>query len=219
MELDESKLLDVIYLSNPAVKKSVVFDLREKVNPGGTLVVSITGVDNANQGLPDFWVSVSVQGVTFVNEDKDKAIIRTMFSDAMQSVMRWTPQQLTQAFGMDAPAAVVGIIDISSTIASNATIHSFNITCRLATTDLYLEYYEHPLPVFDVDDTGSGVVFLRFVNSDPCAVQRFTTVIEVDQDGVQHKTETHEVAYGNWADRASLTYYPINQSIPVQIEQ
>lgn len=217
MELDESKLLDVIYLSNPAVKKSVVFDLRKKVNPGGTLVVSITGVDNANQGLPDFWVSVSVQGVTFVNEDKDKAIIRTMFSDAMQSVMRWTPQQLTQAFGMDAPAAVVGIIDIASTIASNATIHSFNITCRLAVTDAYLEYYEHPLPVFQVDDVGFGVVYLRFVNSDPCAVQRITQHETTAPDGGKRSFSVYEVAYGDWDDRANLTYYPINQSIPVEI--
>ena len=31
-------------------------------------------------------------------------------------------------------------------------------------------------------------------------------------------TTTIEHAYGAWADRASLTYYPINEAIPVTVE-
>jgi hypothetical protein len=31
-------------------------------------------------------------------------------------------------------------------------------------------------------------------------------------------TTTIEHAYGAWEDRASLTYYPINQAIPVEEE-
>ena len=213
MVLDESKLLDVITLNNPDVLTSIYSDIEHDVNPGGTLVVSITGIDNANQGLPDFWVSVSVQGCTYVADDPAKSVIREMLSDAMTSIIRWTPEMLTAAFDMDAPAAVVGIIDIASTLSSNSTVNTFNITCRLAVTDAYLEYYEHPLPVFQVDETASGVVFLRFVDSSPCAIQRISKVSMPDGS----KLEIHEVAIGNWADRATLTYYPINQPIPIEI--
>lgn len=216
MIFDESKLLPLIGLTNAEVVKSTSYDPLHDVNPPGTLVVANTGFDVANQGLPDYWVYIEIQGETFVDSDPDKSIIRQMYSDALASVSRWTPAQVTSALGWDAPAKVVGIINIRSFLQLDSSARVFRITLTLATTDTLLEYYEHPLPVYQIDDTGMGVQYIRFVNSTPCAVQRITKVETVAPDGGARSVVTREVAYGDWNDRANLTYYPINQPVPVQ---
>ena len=86
----------------------------------------------------------------------------------------------------------------------------------MATTELYLEYYEHPLPVFEVDDTGTGITYIRFVSTSPCAVQRITQQETTAPDGGARSVSVYEVAYGEWEDRESMTYYPINQPVPVE---
>lgn len=66
------------------------------------------------------------------------------------------------------------------------------------------------------EQAGGGVTYNRFFPDDAqgkCAIQRIT---ETSSGGV--KTQTFEHTYGAWADRATLTYYPINQAIPVEVE-
>ena len=64
-----------------------------------------------------------------------------------------------------------------------------------------------------VEDAGGGVTYIRYFADDAdgnCLVKRIT---EESTGGAT--TTTIEHAYGAWADRATLTYYPINQAIPV----
>ena len=218
MIFDESKLLYLLNTSLPDVEKVAAFDLTENVNPGGTLAVSVSGMDVANQGLPDYWVYVTVMGQTLVECDPDKTVIRQLYADALNSVQNWTPESVTAALEWDSPAAVCGIINIRSAVQLDGAARIFRIDLTLATTDVFLEYYEHPLPVYQCDDTGTGVQYIRFVNATPCAVQRITQVETVASDGGARSVITREVAYGNWEQRETLTYYPVNQPVPVQTE-
>ena len=215
MTLDPEKLLDLIQLTVPNVVKAVEYDRNVLQSGSGMLVSAITNIENANQGLPDYWVDVQISGMTFSGFDSNGSILRQIHHDALGAVQRWTPAAVTAAFGLDAPAAVVGIINIASVFSNGAGYHEFSITCRLATTELYLEYYEHPLPVFEVDDTGTGIQYIRFVSTSPCSVQRVTSTETVAPDGGRRSTIVHEVAYGDWEQRETLTYYPINQPIPI----
>lgn len=216
MTLDPEKLLDLIQLTVPDVVKAVEYDRNVLQSGSGMLVSAITAIENANQGLPDYWVDVQISGMTFTGFDSDGSVLRQIHHDALGAIQRWTPAAVTSAFGLDAPAAVVGIISIASTFSNGAGYHEFSITCRLATTELYLEYYEHPLPVFEIFNDGNGVQYLRFVNTSPCAVQRVTKQETTAPDGGKRSVSVYEVAYGDWDDRENLDYYPINQPVPVQ---
>lgn len=57
-----------------------------------------------------------------------------------------------------------------------------------------------------VDEATSGVVYLCYANTANRAIRRITTADSVT---------TIEWAYGAWADRATLTYHPINETIEV----
>ena len=214
--IDPSKFLELVTLSNPDVTKSVNFDLETAQNGAGAFVCSITGVQNANQGLPDYWVDIVFSGMTFPENDPNKETFLTMHAETISAVQSFTPQLLSSALGFNAPAAVLGIINIESTFSYDGSTNIFRVQFRIATTDAYLSYYETPLPAYEVDDAGNGITYIRFATSTPCAVQRVTRVQTTAPDGGIRSTVTREVAIGDWNDRANLTYYPINQPVPVQ---
>lgn len=214
--IEPSKFLDLVTLSNPDVIKTTSFDLETAQNGAGAFVAAIAAVTNANQGLPDYWVDVVFSGMTFPENDVDKQIILTMHAEALSAVQSFTPQLLSAALGFVEPAAVVGIINIESTFSFDGQANIFRLTFRLATTDAYLSYYENALPTYEVDDVGDGVTYIRFANTNPCAVQKITRVETVAPDGGLRASTVREVAYGDWEDRANLDYVPINQPIPVQ---
>lgn len=214
--IEPSKFLDLVTLSNPDVVKTTSFDLETAQNGAGAFVAAIAAVTNANQGLPDYWVDVVFSGMTFPENDVDKQIILTMHAEALSAVQSFTPHLLSAALGFVDPAAVVGIINIESTFSFDGQANIFRLTFRLATTDAYLSYYENALPTYEVDDVGDGVTYIRFANTNPCAVQKITRVETVAPDGGLRASTVREVAYGAWTDRANLDYVPINQPIPVQ---
>lgn len=214
--IDPAKFLDLVPLSAEGVAKTTSFDLRTAQNGAGAFVSSVSGVTQANQGLPDYWVDVVFSGLTFPEYDPDKHIILTMHAETISAVQAFTPQLLSAALGFSAPAAVVGIINIESSFSYDGTANIFRVQFRLATTDAFLSYYETPLPEYQVDDAGDGITYIRFAATDPCAVQRITRVQSVAPDGGMRVTIVREVAYGSWSDRANLRYYPINQPVPVQ---
>ena len=215
--IDPAKFLDLVPLSNEEVTKSVNFDLETVQNGAGAFVASITGVTNANQGLPDYFVDVVFSGMTFAENDPTKETILTMHAEALNAVQNFTPQLLTAALGFSEPAAVLGIINIESTFSYDGQTNIFRIMFRVVTTDAFLSYYETPLPEYEVYDAGNGITYIRFANTDPCAIQRVTRVQTVAPDGGIRVSVIREVAYGSWADKENLTYYPINQPVPVQI--
>ena len=214
--IDPAKFLDLVTLSNPNVTKSVSFDLDTVQNGEGAFVASITGVTQANQGLPDYFVDVVFSGMTFAENDPDKQTILTMHAETINAVQSFTPQLLTAALGFTEPAAVLGIINIDSSFSYDGQTNIFRVNFRIVTTDAYLSYYETALPEYEVYDAGNGITYIRFANTDPCAVQRVTRVETVAPDGGIRVSVVREVAYGSWADKENLTYYPINQPVPVQ---
>ena len=216
--IDPAKFLDLVALTNPAVTKTVNFDLKTAQNGAGAFVASVTGVTQANHGLPDYWVDVVFSGMTYPNYDPDKSNFLTMHAEALNAVQNFTPELLTAALGFDAPARVLGVIDIESTFAYDGATNIFRIMFRMATTEVFLSYYEHPLPEYQVYDAGNGVTYVRFMDSDPCAVQRITRTYSTAPDGGLRSELVREAAYGSWADKENLTYYPINSPVPVTIE-
>lgn len=213
--IDPAKLLPLFNLSADGVTKSTSFDLDVAQNGAGSFVVSVGAVTVANQGLPDYWVDLVIAGLTFPENDPDKSIILNMHAEALNTVCSWNPQYISSILELADPAAVVGIINIASTFNYDGQTNIFRITLRLATTGAYLTYYERELPVYEVDDAGNGITYIRFADSSPCAVQRITRVQSFAEDGGVRVSTTREVAIGDWANRTELDYYPINQPIPV----
>lgn len=218
--IDPAKFLDLVTLSNPSVTKSVNFDLETAQNGAGAFVCSITGVTGCHPGLPnvpDYWVDVVFSGMTYPNLDPDKQTFLTMHAEALNAVQNFTPQLLTAALGFPAPAAVIGLINVESTFAYDGATNIFRISFRMVTTGAFLAYYETPLPEYQVYDAGNGVTYIRFANTDPCAIQRITRIQTTAPDGGIRVETVREVAYGSWDEKENLTYYPINQPVPVQI--
>lgn len=127
-----------------------------------------------------------------------------------------------------APAVVVGstVVIFGSTymvtsaelLEQNTEYVEYSFTCfsvdNAAFTpydDSDLIYVETPLPVYVIEDTGD-TIYMCFTTDPFRAVQRITITTSGDVT-----TTVHEVAYGIWENRSTLTYYPINQPVPVQI--
>ena len=214
--INPANLLPLFNLTADGVTKSTSFDLDVAQNGAGSFVVSVSAVTVANQGLPDYWVDIVLSGLTFPENDPDKQIILTMHAEALNTVCSWSPELLTSVLEFVAPAAVVGIVDINSNFAYDGQTNIFRIQFRLATTGTYLAYYERELPTYEVDDAGNGITYLRFANETPCAIQRITRVETTAEDGGVRSQIIREVTMGDWSERETLTYYPINQPIPVE---
>lgn len=127
-----------------------------------------------------------------------------------------------------APAVIVGstIVISGSTymvteaeiLERNTSFVEYSFTCYAADSASFtvydptaVIYVETPLPLYVIEDRGD-VIYLCFTTDPECAVQRIT----ITQSG-NVTTTIHEVAYGIWENRSTLTYYPINQPVPVQI--
>ena len=80
---------------------------------------------------------------------------------------------------------------------------------------------ENPAPpteklAYIVEEEGGGITYICFAPDDANG-NRVVKRISVVSDGGA-TTTTIEHGYGAWADRATLTYYPINEAIPVTVE-
>lgn len=67
-----------------------------------------------------------------------------------------------------------------------------------------------------VEDAGGGIKYICFTPDDENGKRVVERITEASSGGTT--TTTIEHAYGAWADRATLTYYPINEAIPVVVE-
>jgi hypothetical protein len=68
---------------------------------------------------------------------------------------------------------------------------------------------------YTIEDAGGGVTYICYFPDDENGMRAIKRITQVSEGGAT--TTTVEHAYGAWADRATLTYYPINQAIPVSI--
>jgi hypothetical protein len=78
---------------------------------------------------------------------------------------------------------------------------------RGTTPDEAWHYYEQ---FYEVEDAGGGVTYKRLEGTNPCVIWRET----VTSSGNTTNTKL-EFSWGDWADRANLTYVPINGSLNV----
>lgn len=72
-----------------------------------------------------------------------------------------------------------------------------------------------PTP-YMIDQAGGGITYICYFPDDADGKRAVKRVTESSSGGSTVTTIEH--AYGAWADRATLTYYPINQAIPVTTE-
>jgi len=211
MSFDETKLFEIIPV-DAFVLKTASFDLDSAVRPEGTLVIETTSVEVANQGLPDYFVSMSLLGMTYVECDPDKQIMRKMFADCLTAVQAWTPELVSNAFGFVSPARCCGIIGITSTLSSDKSMHVFRIDFRLVLTDVdftsdNLSPSAHLNPPFLVDEHVSDNGFQKTTYICYSAAEtRVITRIITQKFANNRKTTEIMFGYGAWEDRESLVY-------------
>lgn len=122
-------LLSAIPLSDTGVEKRTFYDQENPVSGRGVLIVTLTNRDQPYPGLPIWFVSVSVRGVTFPSVDTEQSIIRQMYTDALKSVQGWTAEGLTTAVGLK----IDGILPVTSAaIRGDADRFTFAVDFRLA---------------------------------------------------------------------------------------
>ena len=95
----------------------------------------------------------------------------------------------------------------------------------MATTTFY-DRYGNPqgdipslpgeLLAYVVDQAGGGITYVCYFPDDASGKRAIKRITETSSGGSTITTIEH--AYGAWNDRATLTYYPINQVIPVTTE-
>lgn len=206
MSLDETKLFEIIPVDSFIVK-TASFDLESPVKPEGTLVIETTGIEVANLGCPDYFVNISLLGMTYVECDPDKAIMRKMFADVMTAVQAWTPELVTQAFGFEYPARCVGIININSTISSDKSMHVFRLDVRLVLSDVILSTDYHGQGVaFLAEETWNNnhTVKTAYICYSNQSIRPITRVVTTKVGN----TKTIEISFacGEWENRENLVY-------------
>lgn len=210
MSLDETKLFEIVPV-DAFITKAAHYDFEKFVNPYGTLVVSTSAVNVANQGLPDYFFDVSFLGGTYVECDPDKSVLRKMHSDVITALQAWTPDLVTMAFGLFAPSRCCGVINIGSTFANDKAKNAFRADVRLVMTDVDLSsenfapsaHLSAPYLVDEMIDEGTGTktAYLCYSASDIVPITRVVTT-----GTLYHKQIEIMYAYGSWADRATLEY-------------
>ena len=69
---------------------------------------------------------------------------------------------------------------------------------------------------FIVNDVGGGVKYICYTPDDENGKRVIERVTESSSGGATLTTIEH--GYGEWANPGDITYYPINQAIPVEVE-
>ncbi len=112
----------------------------EKITDGrGVITAEVTKVEQCNPGLPDYFVSISVLGLTFSSEDPDKELIRSLFDDAMTALRRLEGETARRNFDLHLPAGarLVGVLPVTNAaIREGEDRHMFTIDRRLVFSDL-----------------------------------------------------------------------------------
>lgn len=129
------KLKTHITLTHEGVSIVDAFDPDEEPDGAGAVAVEITGQEQPTPGLPDWFLSFSIVGMTFVSVDEDKTIIEDTFCDVLRSVSSWTPATISDV----APGSAVlcGIQPVTNgAIRHDATRRMFTADFKLVFTNL-----------------------------------------------------------------------------------
>lgn len=115
----------------------------DKITDGrGVITAEVTKIEQCNPGLPDYFVSVSVLGLSFASEDPDKELIRALFDDAMAALRRLDNETARRNFDLHLPegARLVGALPVTNAaIREGEDRHMFTIDRQLVFTDLVFD--------------------------------------------------------------------------------
>lgn len=133
-------LLDLITLRNENVVKTDSFD-EATVQTGGELTCEITRIEQANPGLPDYFLHVSILGRTFASEDGTKEVIRGMFDDVLAAYSTFT--SVTLASCVPAGAKVLGVLPVTNAaIREGAEEFVFTVDFKIVVSELNFQQQE-----------------------------------------------------------------------------
>ena len=128
-----SGILNSLTITGQGVDVTDSFDPTSRPDGSGAVTCEITRFEQINPGLPDFFVHLSILGMTFASVDTSKTVIRTTFADVMRSVLAFTPASLTTATGV----TVDGILQISNAaIREDADRFMFTVDFKIAVGNL-----------------------------------------------------------------------------------
>jgi len=129
--------LNALDITTAGVVKTDSFNPEAEPDGRGAVTVEITKKEQANPGLPDWFFSVSVIGMTFASEDPNKEIIRKLFGDVCRSVRNWTPAILSRFLSGLTVVTVAGILPVTNAAIREGS-DRFMFTCdfKIAVTDL-----------------------------------------------------------------------------------
>lgn len=133
-------VLDLVTLRNTSVVKTDSFDDTHVVT-GAELTAEITRVEQANPGLPDYFIHVSILGRTAVAEDTTKETVRGMFDDVLAAYSSLTSTTLASC--VPAGAKVLGILPVTNAaIREGADEFQFTVDFKIVVTDLNFQQEE-----------------------------------------------------------------------------
>lgn len=213
MSLDETKLFEILPVDS-FILKTGRFDLDKYVNPDGTLIIGVNSIGECHPGtgLPDYYMGLELLGITYVECDPDKETLRRMHADVLTAVKLWTPELVTQAFGLLPPARVCGILNITSNLTNDKTSNRFRLDCRLVLTDVDFTANDffptaHLGAPYLVDEewNEAHTVKTAYICYSDRPNRPITRVVTTYTDA-WHKTVVIEFAYGAWDDRKTLVY-------------
>lgn len=133
-------LLDLVTLRDATVVKTDSFDV-SNVATGAELTAEITRIEQANPGLPDYFLHVSILGRSFVSEDPDKEVVRGMFDDVLAAYSTFT--SVTLASCVPAGAKVLGVLPVTNAaIREGAEEYMFTVDFRIVVSELNFQQQE-----------------------------------------------------------------------------
>lgn len=107
------------------------YDQSEEVNGNGMMRIQIDQLELVQQNLNDYFIDLTIEGQTFIDDDLDKKKLLDMFKFSQSKLTQVTPQQFSSLSSEN----VVGILRNGSNIFDNESVHSFEIKIRLAVCD------------------------------------------------------------------------------------
>ena len=122
-------ILNKITLTGTGITKTDSWDGDTLIDGDGVLVAEILDVESPNPRLNDYFITVSLVGMTQVSTDADQETIRKMFAETLNSVCALQTS--------DFPSGCCGILQTGkATPRSDDARRTFSLEFKLVFTDI-----------------------------------------------------------------------------------
>lgn len=122
-----------ILLNDLGIDLTVDFENIDHVDPNGSVVLYHDGLEQLNYPLPDYTISFTIQGQTFIENDLDKNKINQLYQKALKFITECNQSTLT----LHSKENICAIKLQNSFISSDSEVHSFTINFDVIVTDFY----------------------------------------------------------------------------------